>query len=129
MQFSYYFDEAKRLIHVKKSGTVTVDDDIAMIKAILADPKFRKGMSSISDLTDAQYDWGLPDVDRFREFVYSIADAAGSCKWALVTNGGITQAAARMFIVLYDIHSDKIKIKMFSNKFDAVKWVTKVGED
>ena len=128
MESSYYFDEAKRLIHIKKSGAVTVDDEVTFIKAIMADPKFRKGMSSVSDLTGAQYDWGLKDVDRFREFVYSIAEAAGPCKWALVTNGGITQAAARMFIVLYDIHSDKIKIKLFSNKFDAVKWVHKVGD-
>ncbi|MDD4052255.1 MAG: hypothetical protein PHR28_10220 [candidate division Zixibacteria bacterium] len=128
MEYSYYFDEAKRLIHIKKTGTVTPDEEIAFIKTVMADPKFRKGMSSISDLTDASYDWSLQDVDRFRAFVYSIADAAGPCKWALVANGGITQAAARMFIVLYDIHSDKIRIKLFSNKFDAVKWVQKAGE-
>ncbi len=128
MEYSYYFDEAKRLIHIKKTGTSTVDEDMTMIKTIMADPKFRKGMSSISDLTDAVYEWGLQDVDRFRAFVYSIADQAGSCKWGLVSNGGITQSAAKMFIVLYDIHSDKIQIKLFSNKFDAIKWVSRPGE-
>lgn len=125
MEYSYYFDEAKRLIHVKKKGVVTADEDIALIRTIMADPKFRKGMNTISDLTNAQYDWSLPDVDRFREFVYSIAEEAGLSKWALVTDGGITQSGARMFIFLYDIHCDQIKIKLFSNMFDAVKWVNK----
>jgi hypothetical protein len=128
MEYSYYFDEAKRLIHIKKTGAVTVDEEMSFIKTVMADPKFRKGMSSISDLTDTAYDWSLQDVDRFRAFVYSIADAAGVCKWALVSNGGITQASARMFIILYDIHFDKIRIKLFSNRFDAIKWVQKAGD-
>jgi hypothetical protein len=124
VRYSYYFDNAKNLVVVKKVGPVTVAEDIEFINKVLADPKFRKGMSSTSDLTEAVYDWSMQDIDKFRSYVSSILDRLGKCKWALISKGGITTTNARLFILLHDVNVENLKIKLFSNNFDAIKWLS-----
>jgi hypothetical protein len=123
MQSKFYFDEAKNLIVVEKSGAVTVAEDIELIKKIMTDPKYRKGMNTLSDLTRCTYQWTLQDIDAFRAYVYSLPKEIGTRKWALVASGGETGATAKVFIKLYDIRSDLLEIRLFANRFDAIKWL------
>jgi hypothetical protein len=123
MQFKYYFDEAKNLIVVEKSGRATVAEEIELIKKIMVDPKYRKGMNTLSDLSSCTYKWTLKDIDDFRAFVYSLPKEIGTRKWALVASGGETGSTAKVFIKLYDIRSDVLKIRLFSSRFEAIKWL------
>ncbi len=123
MQSKYYFDEAKNLIVVEKAGPATVTEDIELIRKIMADPKYRKGMNTLSDLTNCTYQWTLEDIDNFRAFVYSLPKEIGARKWALVASGGETGSTAKVFIKLYDIRSDVLKIRLFANRFEAIKWL------
>ncbi len=120
---SYHIDEANGLIVVKMIGPITVADQIAFVDKVVADPKYQKGMNSISDLTEAVFDWGLAEIDQFRSYVYSISENIGPCKWALISRGGITLISAKLFIVLHNIRFERVKIKLFSGKFDAIKWL------
>jgi len=123
MKSQYYIDETKSLLVLKRVGPISVDDDIALHKVILADPKFRKGMNSLIDMTDATYDWGLQEMDQFRTYINAVAKQIGARKWALVSNGGVTQANAKLFTVLHDLQPHGLAIKLFSNKFEAIKWL------
>lgn len=125
MNSSYYIDEVKNLVVLKRVGSITVEDDIAMHKLIMADPKYRKGMNSLIDMSEATYDWGLQEMDQFRSYINAIAKHLGPRKWALVSNGGITQANAKLFTVLHDLQPHGLTLKLFSNKFEAIKWLGK----
>ena len=128
MPSSYIIDEEVNVVHVKYSGTITVSEQMAIINAVLADPKFRAGMDSVSDLTEAIYNWNLNDIDLFRAYVDTITTATGKCKWALVSQGGITGATAKTFMILHEIYADLIMVRLFSNRDDALKWISAAGE-
>ena len=123
MKSNYYIDEARNLVVLEKVGKISVEEDIAQHKLIVADPKYRKGMNSLIDMTKAVYDWGLQDMDRFRTYINAVAKQIGNRKWALVSDGGITQANAKLFVVLHDLQPHGLTIKLFPNKFDAIKWL------
>lgn len=124
MKSTYYIDEARNLVVVEKVGAISVDEDIAQHKSIIKDPKFRKGLNSLIDMTKANYEWGLQDIDRFRTYLHAMAKEIGPRKWALVSDGGITQANAKLFVVLHDLQPHGLAIKLFPNKFDAIKWLS-----
>ncbi len=125
MKSEYYIDERKNLLVLTRTGLISVDDDVAMHKVVLADPNYKKGMNSLIDMTDATYDWGLQEMDQFRQYINSMAKQIGVRKWAIVSNGGITQANAKLFTVLHDLQPHGLTIKLFTNKFEAIKWLTK----
>jgi len=124
MESSYYFDEARNLIVIEKSGTVSVQEDIDLIRRIIADPKFRKGMNSLTDMVNCTYDWTLKDIDEMRTYVYSLPKEFGPRKWAFVSSGGVTQSSAKMFIMMHELRSADLKIRLFSSRFDAIKWLS-----
>ena len=123
MKSSYYIDEERSLVVLEKRGKITVDEDIAQHKIILADPRFHKGMNALIDMTKADYEWGLQDMDKFRTYINAVAKQIGTRRWALVSDGGITQANAKLFVVLHDIQPHGLTIKLFASKFDAIKWL------
>ncbi len=123
MESSYYFDKVKDLIVVEKSGTATVSEEIDLIRKIMGDPEFHRGMNVISDLSNTTYDWNLQDLDTFRSFVYSIPKNEKASKWALIAGKGVTQATVKIFIQLHDIKTPAIKIRLFGSKFEAIKWL------
>ena len=128
MPGTYTIDEENNLIQVKYSGTITVSEEMAIINTIIADPKFRTGMNSISDLTEAIFSWNLNDIDLFRAYVGTIMNTAGKCKWALVSQGGITAATTKIFMILHEIYAGLIIVKLFSNSGDASEWIDSAAD-
>lgn len=128
MKSTYTIDKERRLIRVKFSGLVTVDDTIEHVDAVLADPDFTAGMDSISDLTGASFDWGLPDLDKFRAYVKKIKHLAGECKWALLASGGVTHLTARIFMTLHEAFEDTIEVRLFDNESAAESWIAGDGD-
>ena len=123
MKSSYYFDKSRNLIVIEKTGTVSVDEDIALITQIRADAKYSPGMNSIIDLTTAIYDWGMKDIDRFRLHVHEMAKEMGPTKWALVSNGGVTLSNAKLYVMLHEVRPSNLNLKLFTARFDAIKWL------
>jgi hypothetical protein len=123
MKSSFYFDKSRNLIVVEKTGTVSVDEDIALITKIRADASYRPGMNSIIDMTTAIYDWGMKDIDRFRLHVHEMAKEMGPTKWALVSNGGVTLSNAKLYVMLHEVRPSNLNLKLFTARFDAIKWL------
>ena len=123
MKSTFHIDTPKNLITVQMLGPITVADEIVFIDTVVADPKFKIGMNTIADMTEAEYDWTMQDIDQFRSWVRSNEKRLGPCKWALLSNGGVTLSNAKLFVVLHEIHPNNIQIKLFTNRFDAIKWL------
>ncbi len=124
MKSEYYIDDVRNMVVLTRVGNISVNDDVAIHKVVLADPKFKKGMNSLIDMTEATYDWGLQEMDQFRTYINALARQMGERKWALVSNGGITQANVKLFTVLHDLQPHGLTIKLFSSKFEAIKWLS-----
>jgi methyl coenzyme M reductase alpha subunit len=121
----YEIHQARNLIRVVYSGNIGVEQEIDFIEEILADPRFRPGMDSISDLTRGVFDWDVKDIEHFQSYVNSLGERFGASRWALVSNHGITHANATMFAILQEIYGDSISVRLFTNEHDAVDWLQK----
>jgi hypothetical protein len=126
MEYTYTIDSKKNLIHIKYTGMVKYDDSLSSINKITSDPNFTIGMSVLIDLTDAEINWSLTDMDKLRALVKS-RNAIGARKWAMVASSGITQMNARLFSVLNEAFEDSLTVRLFSRTEDALEWINKSG--
>ena len=123
MQSSYQIDD-ENIIHATFPGEFTANEIITHSNTVHSDPKFHKGMNTIADITNAIFDWNYWDVESLRNYVKSIEEIRGECKWAVVVcKRGITYAVARVFIVIYEAFSPNIEVRLFNNKEDGLKWL------
>src|SRR5574341_1759383 len=123
MPSTYKIDQNLNLITFHSVGKVTVDEEIAQVEAIIADPKFKKDMNVIGDLSDALYDWSLNEIDQYRRFVKSVGPQIGKCKWAVIVSAGATQHAAKLFSALQESHDKVVKVKVFNDTKTALSWL------
>ncbi len=121
----YEIDQARNLIRVVYSGNIGVEQEIEFIEEILADPRFRPNMDSISDLTRGNFDWDVKEIEHFQSYVNTIGERFGASRWALVSSHGITHANATMFAILQEIYGDSISVRLFTNEHDAMDWLQK----
>ena len=125
MKSSYKIDEEKNVIIAVFTGNHTVEEMINHVNLVNSDPKFRSGMNTIADLTEASIDWNYTDIDKFRTYCISIESIRGECKWALVHNDGASYSTAKIFIMMCEAWMEKIKSRLFSNMQDANSWIRK----
>jgi hypothetical protein len=111
------------LLVAKRSGPITVSEEIALVKEALSDPGYKAGMNVLCDMTEAEYDWSLEDIDRYRNFVRSHLGTLGTSKWALLTKGGATHASGKLYILLHGLRPGTLQVRLFPNRFDAIKWL------
>ncbi|MEW5796514.1 MAG: hypothetical protein AB1772_09140 [Candidatus Zixiibacteriota bacterium] len=123
MKKPHIVDEARNLVETGYIGNVTVEDVIANIEAVIADPKFRAGMDAICDYTDASAVWNLAELDRLRKYVLKIRPLVGNTRWAVIFPKGKDTTTARIFIALHNAFDSQIKIKLFNNRHDAHAWL------
>ncbi len=125
MKSSYKIDDENNLIFAVFKGSPTVEHMINHGNRVNSDPKFRTGMNTIADLTEASIDWNYSDVDKFRSYCISIESIRGECKWALVHGNGATYSTAKLFIIMCEAWRMRIKSRLFSNMQDANNWLRK----
>ncbi len=122
MSHTYQIDTDRKLIFVTYTGKVSGDECVNVINQVLADPAYEMSMNSVSYFTDATLTWSLAELDRFRVFVSKIKHMTGPSRWAAVFPKGKDTSTARMFIALHNAFEDTIKVKLFDNEDDALKW-------
>jgi len=84
-------------LRVTTSGVAVVDDLDAMMREIVADPRYRDGMKIMLDHT--QTDWstfGVGDLDRRAALVEEIADRIGRQQVAFVVKGRLNHEIGKM---------------------------------
>lgn len=123
MESEYRIDQADNLVYKTHIGVITVDDEIALLEAILADKAYHSGMDALCDYSQATVDWNLADLDRIRGYISRIKQLTGPCKWALVPTGGVNNSTARIFVALHAAFEDTIEVKLFDTPEEALRWL------
>lgn len=123
MKRKYHIDPESNLILKKHTGPLSVDDEINIINDIITDPKYRKGLNALCDLSEASVIWSLEDLDRFRAFVSRIKRVTGKHKWAILVSRTEDTATARMFAALHGAMEDTIEVRLFFERDEAFHWL------
>ena len=127
MASHYRIDTEENLVWNTHEGEETVDDEIASLEKIAADPKYKKGMNAVCDFREGFVDWDLDDLNRFRAYLFGLSEITGECKWAVITRGGITDLTVRLFTALNETSDNCIQIKSFATERSALDWLKGVG--
>jgi hypothetical protein len=123
MKGHYAIDVDRRMIYKTHLGTISVDDEIELMNAVISDPKYQKGMNSICDFSKASVNWSFEDLDRFRAHVSQIAHLVGKCKWAVVFPPGSDTSTAKAFITLHSAFNKDITVRLFDSGDSAIEWI------
>lgn len=123
MSHQYIIDSDRKLVSIVYTGKISADEVVAQIDRVVADKLYEREMDAISDFSQATLTWTLAELDRFRVFVSKIKYVTGPSKWAAVFPKGKDTSTARMFIALHNAFEGTIKVKLFDNHDDAMKWL------
>ena len=110
---SYLVDEPRGLVRVRVTGDVSLEDLMDFNRRIIDDPRFVRGMGSLVDLTGASLEIGSETVWRFRDFLQSIQEHLGPCRWAVVAPGDLHFGFVRMFQLI----SEDLEVRMPGGDF------------
>lgn len=104
-------------------GQVGIEDLIQQTQLVQADPKFKRNMNSLVDLTRAipESDIDLEKVNQYKEFIESMQKIRGTCKWAIVAPDDLVFGLSRMFEMLTG--NLDIQAKVFRSDREAREWL------
>jgi hypothetical protein len=113
MPTTHWIDKKLKTVFVKATGEISIEDLIEQEKKINHDPDFEKGFNTYADFSkakpsaDIHFDKIIISVD----FVKSIQEVRGKCKWAIFAPLEHAYTVSNMFAVLsegLDIETKKI---------------------
>ena len=119
---TYTIDKKTLIVLKEHHGTITLEDEVGAITRLFNDPDFEIGMNILCDLGDAEGNWDLKQMDRFRAFLGDFVEKASHSKWAIVAPGGPTNHNARLFVKLNDSLGGKAKMRVFTDRQSAIEW-------
>ena len=123
MPVTYTIDSNDRTVYVEAYGEIAVEDLIENEKRIIRDPKLEEGYNTYADFSDAKPSHTV-DIEKIRmskEFVESIQEKRGQCKWAIYAPDDTAYAFSSMFSIL----SAELRIdtKVFREERKALEWL------
>ena len=94
MTINYRIDKGNRVVYVEAFGELSVEDLIENEKLIIDDPYLEKGYDTYADFSKAKpsHTVNLDKVKHSKDFVKSIQDHRGECKWAIYAPDDYTYA-------------------------------------
>ena len=123
MEITYKIDKEKGTIFMKAQGDISIEDLIAFEKNLLKDPLFEAGLNSFVDFSKAQstHDVDIEKIKMSLEYIESIQDKRGRCKWAIYAPYDYLYT----FWLIFEGLSDKLNIeaKVFKDKEEAKTWL------
>ena len=123
MQFENKIDQDLGTVFVAARGKITVDDLMRNETDILKHPDYRKGYNMLLDLAGASphHSVDIEKVEASKDFVRSVEEAVGKCKWAVHAPDDYTYAFASMFEILSGGLS--VETRVFRDKSEALAWL------
>jgi hypothetical protein len=123
MPVTHRIDKKLNTVFVKATGEISVEDLMDQETKIILDPDFEKGLNTYADFSEAVPS-GNTNIDKLiisREFVESIQNIRGKCKWAIFA----PHEHAYTITSIYAELSDKLKIetKVFKDETEARTWL------
>lgn len=117
----YTIDQDLNLIINKITGTVRFEDFSDIFTKVVSDPKFKKSMSSIIDVSEAEIDYDMTKMLLFYDEIESKSLERGKCKWAIVISEEMHHGYNEMFKTLCE--DGNYDISFFKNIDDAKNWI------
>ncbi len=126
MESSYSIDASENLIWLQVWGEVTAESLIELLNRTRADARYVPGMHIIGDYREAHGNWDYSEIQRFRDYIVHIAVPC-EVRWAAVLKPGNLAAAGHVLILISEAVGADIRLRMFEETADALRWVR--GED
>lgn len=123
MEYEISFDSDAEIAIVRTSGAASLEGFSAYLRALVSDPRWRRGMDVLSDHTALEA--GHPtasDIEALVAVHYPFAHAIGPGLCAIVCGSSLKFGLARMF----DAHASlqlPFKSRIFMNTDAAVAWL------
>jgi len=123
MPFAYTIDGDNNVINLWITGTFSEGHIRENIARVNADPKFRKGLNTLADISDARVDIGYQQMRQFARYTETLHEVRGECKWAILapTDADVSYGMSRMLEALTD--SPGIHIRTFRLRAKALRWL------
>lgn len=122
MELSYSIDAQEKLLRLQAWGEVTVDGLIDLLKRAQADPAFRPDMNSLGDYREARGEWDFSEIQRLRDYILRV-EVTCEVRWAGVLKPGSLVAAGHVLIVISEAVGSRIKMRMFDDPQQAMRWI------
>jgi hypothetical protein len=123
MEYEISFDSDAEIAIVRTSGAASLEGFSAYLRALVSDPRWRRGMDVLSDHT--ALDAGnltAADIEALVAVHYPYAHAIGPGLCAIVCGSSLKFGLARMF----DAHASlqlPFRSRIFTNVDEAVAWL------
>jgi hypothetical protein len=123
MMITHHTDKASKTVFVTAVGDISVPALIEHEKKVVADPEFQTGFNTLADFTHARpaTGTGYDAVALARDFLKSIQDLRGRCKWAFIAPGDIAYGVCRMFVTMAEGLS--VESAVFRTEAEARSWL------
>jgi len=120
---NYRIDKKIKTVFVKFTGETSIEDLIEQEKMIIKDSDFEKGFNTYADFSEAtpSHTVNFDKVKMSKDFVESIQDVRGRCKWAIYAPYVYAYAFAKMFAIL--ARNLTIETKVFREEEKAKEWL------
>lgn len=123
MSSSYTIDLERGMVFKTHLGVVTAAEDIEILNAVLSDPTYRKGMDFYCDVTRADANWSLEEIEHFQRYISKLVHLTGRCRWAVIFSPQADLSSAEKFMELYSGFENIIEIKIFTNRDEGMAWL------
>ena len=124
MSITHYIDKKAKTVYVIAKGEISIEDLIAQEKKIIKDKDFEKRFDTFADFSEAQpsYTVNFDKIKMSVDFVESIQESRGKCKWAIFAPYGFAYSLSKLYTQISKerLH---VKTKVFKNEAEAKRWL------
>ena len=113
----------RHLAEVGFFGDVDLDALMATSRQISAHASFRRGMDTLADFTRAALRLSYDDMDRFRDYVWSLEALRGPCRWAAVAPNAPSRESVALFAAMAEAFELRIQVRHFYAADAALHWL------
>ena len=119
---TYRIDEKNKTVYTYCRGYLTIEDLLSHSDTVISDPKFQKCMNSISDVTEAEFEYGFTPLLRFLNHLKFRESIRGDFKWAIIFGRENGSEILKLFQILAT--NEIFSIKLFEKIYEAERWVS-----
>jgi hypothetical protein len=120
-KITYHINAEKKIIFTRIKGEIDLSTLLDHMTKVENDKKFMKGFNSLAEFEEAFINMNLGEIQKLRHYLKEKEKIRGSCKWAVLINSKTVFNYISM--VIPELKLSKIKIKLFKNKQNALKWL------
>ena len=124
MSLKHYIDKKEKTVYIIAKGEISLEDLIEQEKKVIKDKDFEKGFDAFIDFSKAQpsYTVNFDKIKMSVDFVESIQELRGKCKWAIFAPYGFAYILSKLYTQISKerLH---IKTKVFKDEAEAKRWL------